>query len=112
MPQKAQSRKRKYDEEKADLVVKVVEETRRLKKMRHAFEARILDGPATDTSACFSAIRASLEQGSRKHLPESLHNSSVAQPAVLSVSSASKERWHVVLTRRRAVSLLASPYAL
>ena len=35
---KTQGRKRKYDEIKVDLVAKIVEEARRLKRMRHEFE--------------------------------------------------------------------------
>ena len=66
--QKAQGRKRKYDETKADLVAKVVEETCRLKWMRHEFEEQIPDGSNTNTTARFSAIQASLQHGSRGRL--------------------------------------------
>jgi hypothetical protein len=51
--QKAQGRKRKYDEVKADLVAKVVEETRRLKRMHDAFGGPSPDGSATNASARF-----------------------------------------------------------
>ena len=67
--QKAQGRKRKYHEAKADLVAKVVEETRRLKRMQHAFGAPIPDGSATNTRASFSVIQASLQHGGRERLP-------------------------------------------
>ena len=66
--QKAQGRKRKYDETKADLVAKVVEETHRLKRMRHEFVEPIPDGSDTNTSARFSAIQASLQHQSRGRL--------------------------------------------
>ena len=66
--QKTHGRKRKYDETKADLVAKVVEETHRLKRMRHEFEEPIPDGSDTNTSARFSAIQASLQHQSRRRL--------------------------------------------
>ena len=66
--QKTQGRKRKYDELKADLVEKVVEETHRLKRMRLEFEEPIPDGSDTNASARFSAIQASLQHGSRGRL--------------------------------------------
>ena len=66
--QKTQGRKRKYDETKADLVAKFVEETHRLKRMRHKFVEPIPDGSDTNTSARFSAIQASLQHGSRARL--------------------------------------------
>ena len=56
-----QGRKRKYDETKADLIAKTVEETRRLKRVRHEFEESIHDGSDTNTSARFSVIQASLQ---------------------------------------------------
>ena len=59
--QKAQGRKRKYDETKADLVAKVVEEAHRLKRMRHGFVEPIPDGSDTNTNVRFSAIQASLQ---------------------------------------------------
>ena len=64
--QKTQGRKRNYDETKADLVEKVVEETHRLKRMRLEFEEPIPDGSDTNTSARFSAIQASLQHESRE----------------------------------------------
>jgi len=66
--QKTHGRKRKYDETKADLVAKVVEETHRLKRMQHEFEEPIPDGSDTNTSARFSAIQASLQHRSRRRL--------------------------------------------
>ena len=66
--QKTQGRKRNYDETKADLVEKLVEETNRLKRMRLQFEQPISDGSDTNTSARFSAIQASLQHGSRANL--------------------------------------------
>ena len=53
-----------YDETKADLVEKVVEETRRLKRMRHEFEEPIPEGSNRNTSVRFSAIHASLQHRS------------------------------------------------
>ena len=66
--QKTQGHKRKYDATKADLVAKVVEETHRLKRMRHEFVEPIPDGSDTNTSARFSAIQASLQHQSRGRL--------------------------------------------
>ena len=66
--QKTQSRKRKYDEIKTDLVAKVVEEAHRFKRMRHEFQELIADGSDTNTSARFSAIQASLQHRSRERL--------------------------------------------
>ena len=63
-----QGRKRKYDETKADLVAKIVEETHRLRRMRHEFEEPIPDGSDRDTSARFSAIQASLQHRGRARL--------------------------------------------
>ena len=68
VPQKAQDLKRNYDEVKEDLVQKVVEETRRLKRMEHAVGEPSMDGSATNSCARFSAIRASLKHGSTKGL--------------------------------------------
>ena len=62
--QKIQGRKRKYNEVKKDFIAKVVKETLRLKKMQHEFGAISSDRSATDASACFSAIQASLQHGS------------------------------------------------
>ena len=66
--QKAQGSKRTYDETKADLVAKVVEETRRLKRMRHEFGEPIPNGSDTNSSARFSAIQTSLQHRSRRRL--------------------------------------------
>ena len=66
--QKTQGHKRKYDATKADLVAKVVEETHRLKRMRHEFVEPIPDGSDTNASARFSAIQASLQHQSRGRL--------------------------------------------
>ena len=79
--QKTQGRKRKYDETKADSVAKVVEETHRLKPMRHEFVEPIPHGSDTNTRARFSAIQASLQHRSRGRLLQSCISSSVAQPA-------------------------------
>ena len=66
--QKTQGRKRKYDETKADSVAKVVEETHRLKPMRHEFVEPIPHGSDTNTRARFSAIQASLQHRSTERL--------------------------------------------
>jgi hypothetical protein len=60
VPQKAQGRKRKYDEVKADLLTKVVDETRRLRRMQ--------DASATTAGARFSAIHTALQHGSIERL--------------------------------------------
>ena len=65
--QKAQGRKRKYDEVKEDLVAKVVE-THRLKRMHDAVGGPSPDGSATNASVRFSALRASLQHGSIERL--------------------------------------------
>jgi hypothetical protein len=54
VPQKTQRRKRSFDELKADLTAKVVEETRRLQKMQD-----------TPGAACFSAIQAAIQHTAR-----------------------------------------------
>ena len=69
MLQKAQGRKRKYHEAKADLVARVVEETRRLSRMQHAFGAPIPDGSAANTRASFSVTQTSLQHAGRERLP-------------------------------------------
>ena len=66
--QKAQGRKRKYDEVKEDLVAKVVEETRRLKTMQDAYELQSLRASATTAGTCFSAIQTALQHGSIERL--------------------------------------------
>ena len=66
--QKTESRKRKYKEVKQDLLTKVVEETRRLKRMQGAFVEPGQDASANNPSACFSAVRASLHHGSIERL--------------------------------------------
>jgi hypothetical protein len=58
--QKAQGHKRKYDQVKADLVAKIVDETRRLRRMQ--------DASATTAGARFSAIQAALQHGSIERL--------------------------------------------
>ena len=62
--QKAKGRKRKYDEVKADLVAKVVEEARRLKTMQDAYGPLSLDASATIAGTCSSAIQTALQHGS------------------------------------------------
>jgi len=42
------------------LIAKMVEETRRLKRVRHEFQEWIRDGSETNTNARFSAIQPSL----------------------------------------------------
>ena len=66
--QKTESRKRKYQEVKQDLLTKVVEETRRLKRMQGVFVEPDQDASANNPSACFSAVRASLHHGSIERL--------------------------------------------
>ena len=66
--QKAQGRKRKYNETKADLAAKVLEETHRLKRMRDDFGEPIPNGSDTNISAGFSAIQAALHHRSRGRL--------------------------------------------
>ena len=58
--QKTKSRKRKFDELKADLIAEIVEETRRLKTMQDAYEPQSLRASATTAGACFSAIQTAL----------------------------------------------------
>ena len=62
--QKAKGRKRKYDEVKADLIAKVVEEARRLKRMQDAYEPPSLDASAITAGTCFSAIQTALQHES------------------------------------------------
>ena len=66
--QKTESRKRKYQEVKQDLLTKVVEETCRLKRMQGVFVEPDQDASANNPSACFSAVRASLHHGSIERL--------------------------------------------
>ena len=61
VPQKAQKRKRSYNELEAELLANVVQETRRLKSMQRISEASDLHAYASTTGACFSAITASLQ---------------------------------------------------
>jgi hypothetical protein len=61
--QKAQGRKREYEEVKADLVAEIVGEARRLQKLQEASEAPNADASATAAGGRFSAIRASFQQG-------------------------------------------------
>ncbi len=56
VPQKSKGRKRKCDEVKAALVAKVVEETRRVKRMQDASETPSPDESTTTSVARFSAI--------------------------------------------------------
>ena len=63
VPQKAKDRKRTYDDAKMDLVAKVVEETRRLKRMQDASEPPSPDASANNAGARFSAIQAALRHG-------------------------------------------------
>ena len=67
--QQIQGRKRKYNEVKKDFIANVVKETLRLKKMQREFGTISPDRSATDASACFSAIQASLQHGSIGRLP-------------------------------------------
>jgi hypothetical protein len=64
VPQKARKRKRPYDEVKAELLAKVIEETRRLKRMQDASEASGPRAYAGTAGARFSAITASLRNAS------------------------------------------------
>ena len=60
VPQKAQKRKRQYNELKAELLANVIQEARRLKSMQRTSEASGPHAYASTTGACFSAITASL----------------------------------------------------
>ena len=60
VPQKAQGRKRKYEEVHADLIAKVVEEGHRLQMLQ--------DASATHARARFSAIREALQHASIQRL--------------------------------------------
>ena len=62
--QKAKGRKRKYDKVKADLLAKVVEEARRLKRMQDAYEPPSLDASAITAGTCFSAIQTAFQHES------------------------------------------------
>ena len=62
--QKAKGRKRKYDEGKADLLAKVVEEARRLKRMQDAYEPPSLDASTITAGTCFSAIQTAVQHES------------------------------------------------
>ena len=59
--QKTRGRKRNFDEVKADLIAKVVEETRRLKTMQDAHEPRRLGASATIAGTYFPAIQIALQ---------------------------------------------------
>ena len=60
----AKSRKRKYDEVKADLLAKVVEEARRLKRRQDAYEPPSLDASTITAGTCFSAIQTAVQHES------------------------------------------------
>ena len=62
--QKVRQRKRKYEETKAELVAKAVQEMRRLKQMRREVRESTLGGSDTKIGGRFSAIGAVLDQGS------------------------------------------------
>ena len=64
VPQKGRGRKRPHDEVSRDLLAKVVEETRRLKRMQDVSELSSADAPAVSAGIRFSAIRASLQHAS------------------------------------------------
>ena len=61
--QKTKGRKRNFDEVKADLIAKAVEETRRLETMQDAHEPVRLGASATIAGTCFSAIQIALHHG-------------------------------------------------
>ena len=61
---KTKSRKRKFDEVKADLIAEIVEETRRLKTVQDANELQSLRASATTAGTCFSAFQAAFQHGS------------------------------------------------
>jgi len=66
VPQKARKRKRSHDEIKVELLAKVIEETRRLKRMQIASATTDPHDYAGTSGATFSAIAASFQNASAK----------------------------------------------
>jgi len=66
VPQKAQGRKRKYEEVKEQLITKVLEEMVRLRRLEATSEAPSPNTSATTPGGHFSAIQAALQHGSIK----------------------------------------------
>ena len=91
VPQKHKGHKRKFDDVKSDLVIKVVEESNRLKTMHNATGPPTPDAPPLPAWVTHSAIQAALlndtdQQHFSVALPDETHtqrspHSSAVQPA-------------------------------